>query len=621
MRVRSRLPRVELDTFRRIFAELGGHLRPHRTRLALSALSLLGISLLTLSRPWPLKIVFDYVILPGSRLSGESALAFLEGWDRRSVLALAAISVLALAALKGLLTYSHSVLSKIVGHRLVADIRLQLFSHIQRLPQSYHDYRETGELMTRMTGDVRLVKDLLVSTIITLGSQLLLILGMLAVMVWLDWVLALVAVGVIPFFALAAFRFSGRIKSSARRQREMYGKIVASMQESLAGITQVKGFGQEKTREHLLGKSIDRDVKANVRTTKLEADYSRIVEVINAVATCLVLWIGAIRAQAGIISPGDLLIFVSYLRGIYRPLQSVARHSTRAAKATVRGEKILELLDLEAEVHDAEDSVSARELRGDICFENVWFSYASGQPVLREFSCRIPPQKTTLLIGATGAGKSTVAKLILRLYEPDRGTLRIDGRDIAEYRIASLRKRITPLAQETFLFRASIAENIAFGKRRATPEEIEEAARLVGAHEFIQRLPEGYDTLVGEGGLTLSGGQRQRISFARAALRKSAVMIFDEPATGLDVHAERETKEVLWELRRERTLVIITHRLHYLGMADWVVFIRDGQMVEEGDPQTLFSRRGEFYTYITKGREPLGPAVRLDGLFQLGDRS
>ncbi|MFQ5510614.1 MAG: ABC transporter ATP-binding protein [Candidatus Krumholzibacteriia bacterium] len=568
----------------------------------MSVLSVLGVSLMTLLRPWPLKMVFDYILLPGRGSSQTGPLSRLAGWDPMTILAVAAGSVLALAVIKGLLTYSHSVLSKIVGHRLVADVRLRLFSHVQRLPQSYHDYRETGELMTRMTGDITLLQDLLVSTIITLGSHVVLIAGMLAVMFWLDWQLGLVALLVLPFFTVAAFRFSGQIKTSARRQREMYGKIVASVQESFAGIAQVKSFGQEKSREKLIGRSMGRDVKANVKTTRLAANYSRVVELINAVGTCLVLWLGVKKALAGLITPGDLLIFLAYLRGIYRPLQSVARLSTRVAKATVRGEKIMEIFDMVTEVQDPADAVSAAGVRGDIRFERVRFSYVDGRPVLDELSCRIPQGKTTLIIGETGAGKSTIAKLILRLYEPESGTVYLDDRDIAQYRIKSLRKRITPLTQETFLFRATIGENIAFGKRHATQQEIKEAAHLAGANEFIESLPEGYDTLVGESGLTLSGGQRQRISFARAALRKSPMMIFDEPATGLDVHAEREAKEVLKVLSEDRTLVIITHRLHFLEQADWVIFVRDGRAEQEGDPEDLIAHKGEFFEFVTRAR-------------------
>jgi ATP-binding cassette subfamily B protein len=507
--------------------------------------------------------------------------------------------VLLLAVLRGVFKYAESVLSKTVGHRLVAQIRLQLFSHVQRLPQSYHDYRETGDLMTRMTGDIGLLEELLTTTVISMGTQILLIAGMFGIMLWLDWQLALLTIAVAPFFLLAAFRFSLRIKQSARRQREAYGKIVASVQESLAGIVQVKTYGQEKKREKLIGKSMTRDVKANVKTTRLAANYARVVEIITAVGTGMVLFFGALKVRSGAITAGELRVFISYVRSIYRPVRDLARLSTKVAKATVRGEKIIELMEMQPEVTDQPGAVSAGGIRGEVRFEHVEFAYVSGSPVLRDFSCHIPAKKTTVVLGHTGAGKSTLAKLILRLYEPGDGSICLDGHPIGDYRIRSLRKRITPLTQETFLFRTTIEENIGFGQRRPDPEAIVAAAKRAGAHEFIMNLPDGYDTLVGEGGLTLSGGQRQRISFARAALRQSPVMIFDEPATGLDPKSEQQTKAVLRAMCEDRTLIVITHRLHFLDLADWVIVVDGGRMVEEGHPVDLQKSGGAFTDFLT----------------------
>lgn len=607
MRLKSRLAPVDLGSIRRIFGHFGHHLAPHRGRLTASAMLLLAAALVTLAQPWPLKIVFDYALLRPAGASVPSTWAFLQNLSPLTLISLAAALVLALASLRGALQYSESILTKTVGHRLVAQIRLQLFSHIQRLPQSYHDYRETGEIMTRLTGDIGLLEELLTTTVITVVSQCLLILGMFAIMLTIDWQLALLTAAVTPLFLLAAFRYSPRIRQSARQQRETYGKIVASVQESLAGISQVKSYGQEKQREKQISKSMDKDVKANVRTTRLAATYARIVDIIMALGTALVLWLGARRVLSGVLSAGDLLVFLAYVRGIYRPVQDIARLSTKVVKATVRGEKIIEILEMEPEVSDSPGSVAAEHIQGEIRFEHVQFAYVPGHPVLLDFSCHVPRHKTTLVIGHTGAGKSTLAKLILRLYDPQEGTIFLDGHDIRGYRIHSLRKRITPLAQDTFLFRATIEENIGFGRRHATPEEIREAAHRASAHEFIEKLPLGYQTLVGEGGLTLSGGQRQRISFARAALRQSPVMIFDEPATGLDPRSERAAKDALSEFRRDRTMIIITHRLHFLDLADWVILLANGRVLEEGTPEDLRAHGKFFAEFVSHGE----PAVVL----------
>jgi ABC-type multidrug transport system fused ATPase/permease subunit len=310
------------------------------------------------------------------------------------------------------------------------------------------------------------------------------------------------------------------------------------------------------------------------------------------------------------------------MRGIYRPIRSISKLSARIAKAIVRGEKVMEILEIMPEVMDREGAVPVPRIKGRIRFEKITFGYVKDNYILHDFSCRIPRSKTTVIIGPTGAGKSTLAKLLLRLYEPQEGIISIDGRDISEFEIQSLRRKITSLTQETFLFQTSLKDNIAFGKHRASQQEIEKAAQMVGADQFIKRLPEGYDTIIGGGGLTLSGGQRQLVSFARAALLDSAIMIFDEPATGLDIHAEKEAKEALRTLKPHRVVIIITHRLNFLELADWTVFIRDGKLVEEGKPMELFHQRGDFYDYVSHeitrtgySQWPGGPVqTRIDGI-------
>lgn len=597
--VKSRLDSVDVRALRSVFGRFGGLLRANRGRLVLSGFSAVGVAIMTLARPWPLKVALDYILIPGSAHK-DSWLSFLADWNTTTVLVLCAAAILLIAAVRGLLTYTREVQSKAAGHQLVADIRLRLFTHIQRLPQSYHDYRETGELMTRLTGDMELVKELLVSTFITLGSQILIIIGMLTLMFWIDWQLALVGVAIAPLFLFAAFRFSGKIQRSARKQRERYGSMVASVQESLAGISQTKGFGREKEREKVVGRSLGRDAKANLRTTKLSASYTRIVELITALGSAVALFIGVMRALDGAITPGDLIVFLSYLRGVYRPVQGIARLTTKIAKATTRAEKILEIFDMEPEVRDSDDAKSARGTRGEFAFNAVSFSYVNRKQALNDFSCHIPAGKTTLIVGPNGAGKSTVAKLILRLYQPDKGKILLDSASIDEFKVQSLRKRITPLTQETFLFRTSIYDNIAFSKSRPTREEVIAAAKRVGADSFIRQLPEGYDTLVGEGGVTLSGGQRQLLSFARAALRDTPILILDEPASGLDIHVERDILSALKRLKADRTFIIITHRLTYLELADHVVFIRDGVAVEEGSVSELRERDGQFAQYVSQ---------------------
>jgi ATP-binding cassette subfamily B protein len=598
MQVRYNLPRIDVTAVRNIFRRFAPLLKPYRGRLIFAALAMLGTTLLSLARPWPIKVVLDAVLMPGKKAPTTLLFVPIQNLTAYQAITAAAVAVIIIAVLEGMLRYAHTILSKIIGHKLVGAIRLELFSHVQRLPLSYHDYRETGDLLTRMTDDITLVEDLMVNTIVSALSQSLLIVGMISIMFWLDWQLGLMMIAVMPLFLLVAFRFSVKIRSSAKKQRETYGKIVASMQESLAGISHIKNYSQEKTREKLIGQSLSRDVKANVRTARLTAHYERMVEIIVAIGTAGILWLGAVKAYRGQISAGDLMVFLSYLRSAYRPIKAMANRTANVAKAVVRGEKLLEILEMRPEVADDDTGRSAADIKGDIRFENVNFSYVHGRPTLTDFTCRMPGGKTTVILGTTGAGKSTVAKLILRLYDYQSGKLFMDGRDIQEFNVRSLRKRIAPLAQETFLFRTSIEENIGFGRRHATNEEIVLASERAGIHGFISGLPEGYNTLVGEGGVTLSGGQRQRISCARAILRGSNIMIFDEPATGLDVHSEQATKNMLAEMRIGRTMILITHRLHFLEMADWVILVSDGRVVEEGTPSELYDRQGAYYHFI-----------------------
>jgi len=617
-RIRSKLPHLDLGSYVRIWREMGKHLYPHRGALARSALASFGVSLTALLAPWPLKIVFDYVLAPPKGAHPEWFSRWLVGIDPGWILAGAAVSVLAFTAINGALSYTATILSQVTGHQVVAAIRARLFAHTQRLPQSWHDYRETGDVMARLTGDVQLVEELLVDSVVTFASQAFLMLGMLGIMFWLDPLLGLASISIAPLFVIAAFSFSGRIKSAARKQRTTYGKIVDSIQETLVGIAHVKSFGQEEAREEVFSRSTDRDVRTNIRTTRLEAKYQRTVEMLNALGTCLVLGLGAMRVRDGVMTPGDLLIYLSYLRRLYRPLQRVARASTRSAKATVRGEKILEVFALPTEPNDPAEEIPEAMVQGEVRFENVTFSYRGDASVLYDVSCSMPSGKTTLVLGATGAGKSTMAKLLLRFYEPASGRILLDGKGIRSFPISQLRQLVTPLSQDAFLFRTTIAENIAFGRRHATREEIEAAAAFVGADAFVRRLPDGYDTLVGEGGLTLSGGQRQWITFARAALRQSPVMVFDEPATGLDVHAEAETKGVLKKLGRGRTMIVITHRLGFLDLADWVIFLCDGRVSEEGTLEESVERRGELYDYLARGREHLAALRWLERVVERG---
>lgn len=605
MKIRLRLPRFPLADLRRVYQYFGHHLRPHRAALLGGGVCLLGLAVVEMARPWPLKLVFDYILIPDRTGHVGFLDGFLSGWSTGAILGLASLGLLLIAVVSGLLNYGQTMLLGAVGHKVVGGIRLQLFSHIQRLPQSYHDQRETGDLMMRITGDLSLLKELLVSILLNLGSRLVVVVGMLSAMFWMDATLTWIALSVVPVLLLANTHFSTRIKSESRRQRRKEGLLADAVHESMVGIGLTKVFAQEKKQEKRFSKGVDSDVRAGLKIRRLEATFSRTVEVIVALGMCLVLWFGVNRALAQELSAGDLLIFISYMRQLYRPVRDTARLSTRTAKAVASAQRVIEVLELKAPVDDDPSGMSASNLTGDIRFDHVSFAYREAHQVLFDVSCAIPAGKTTAIVGPSGSGKSTISKLILRLYDPTSGVITIDGRDCRDYRTRSLRKQITSLTQDIAMFHTSIRENIAFARPSATLEEIVAAAEKVGAHAFIESLPEGYDTVVGEGGLTLSGGQRQRVAFARAALRDSRIMIFDEPATGLDADAEREAKEALASLRDGRTVIIITHRLNFLDLSDHAVLIKDGRIVDEGATSLLLANSGPFQEYVQQWYDQL----------------
>ncbi len=605
MRLRLRLPKIPLADLRRVHQYFGHHLKPHRAALVGGGICLLGIALVEMARPWPLKLVFDYILLPGQAGQVDSFGQLISGWSVGAILGLASVGLLVIALLSGILNYGQTMLLGAVGHKVVGGIRLQLFSHIQRLPQSYHDQRETGDLMMRLTGDLNLLKELLVSILMTMGSRIVVVVGMLTAMFWMDATLTLIALSVVPVLLIANTHFSSRIKSESRKQRRKEGLLADAVHESMTGISLTKVFAQEKKQERRFSKGVESDVRAGLRIRRLEATFSRTVEVVAALGMCLVLWFGVRRALAQELSAGDLLIFMSYMRQLYRPVRDTARLSTRTAKAVISAQRVIQILEMKTPADDDPSGVSASNLTGDIHFDHVSFAYREGYPVLNDVSFSIPHGQTTAIIGPSGSGKSTIAKLILRLYEPTSGAINIDGRDCREYRMRSLRKQITSLTQDITMFHTSVRENIAFAKPYATYEEIVRAAEKVGAHAFIEDLPDGYDTVVGESGLTLSGGQRQRVAFARAALRDSRIMLFDEPATGLDAVAEREAKDALASLRDGRTLVIITHRLNFLDLTDHAILIRNGMVIDEGATTSLMTNSGPFQEYVQQWYDQL----------------
>jgi ATP-binding cassette subfamily B protein len=413
-------------------------------------------------------------------------------------------------------------------------------------------------------------------------------------MFWMNWPLALMALAVFPLFFLSTVRISGRIREVARKQRRREGAMAATAAESIGAIKVVQAFCLEETLERTFSAQSRKTFKDGVRGKRLASRLERTVDVLIAIDQALVLGYGAWLVLQGTSTPGDLLVFLSYLKGAFRPMRDLAKYTGRLAKATAAGERVLDVLDTPSDVTDLPDAVPAPTFYGEVCFENVCFAYEPPHPVLKDISFETIPGQCVALVGPSGSGKSTLASLLLRLRDPQLGCIRIDGADLRTYTLSSLRAQISIVLQESTLFGVSIRDNITCGLQDVPPDQIEVAARLANAHDFIMELPAGYDTVLGERGVTLSGGERQRIAIARAAVREAPIVILDEPATGLDNENEHAVQEALERLTWGRTTFLIAHDLRSTERADLILYLDRGRIVESGTHRELMRKRGRY---------------------------
>jgi ABC-type multidrug transport system fused ATPase/permease subunit len=559
---------------------MGPHLRPHRRPLIIAGFALLGVALTEVLRPWPLKIVFDGLLIPQDRpdaIVGWLTSTFGEG---DLLLAAMAGAILLIALIGGALAFVQAFLIASVGQRVVAEIRLDLYRHVHSLSHSFHDTASTGDILSRLTGDVRMMRDLLIDAVVFFAARSLVVLITVTVMLLMDWRLTLAALSILPPLYLLTRHFGRRIKGAAKRQRRKEGQIAVVMTEGISSIDVVKGFAREAYEEQRFARQNRSSARAGVAATRLAAHMERLTQVLLAAGTAIVLFYGVSRVRGGAISPGDLLVFTAYLATLYKPVRRIAAMTARISKASASGERLMEVFDLKPDVADKPDAIELDKAQGHLRFENVSFAYDARQPVLRHASLTIAPGETLALVGPSGMGKSSVARLIMRFYDPQEGRVTLDGADLRDIALVSLRDQVSVVLQDSVLFATSIRDNIAYGRLDADDEEILAAARAAGADAFIRAMPEGYDTIVGERGETLSGGQRQRIALARAILRDAPVLILDEPLNGLDKQTALDLLDRLETITAGRTTLLIAHDPLSLRLADRLVQIRDGQFHE-----------------------------------------
>jgi len=568
-------------------------LRPHWKALAIGLLAVLGETLTDVLEPWPIKIVVDHLLQSKSLPGWLSGIVFgLFGQNKLAILNFAVAAVAVIAVVGAISSYTEKYLTMSVGQWVMHDLRRTLYNHIQRLSLAEHDEARTGDVITRVTSDIEAIQDFISTALLGMVVNALTLVGMIAVMLYINWRFTLIALSIAPALFLVVYSFTRRIKKASRAVRKKQSELVSVVQEVLTSIRVVKAFAREDYEQERFESQSLENVEVALQARTIKAKLLPFVEVLVAAGTCLVLGYGARLALAGQLSAGVLIVFLLYLGKMYKPMRDLSKMTDTISKAVVGYERIQEVLEIESRVRDLPRARPAPRFKGKIEFDHVSFSYDGEQPVLKDISFQIEPGQVVAIVGPTGTGKTTIISLISRFYDPRSGQVKIDETDIRLFTQKSVREQISFVLQETLLFRAPVWQNIAYGKPDAPRDEIIRAAQLANAHEFIEKMPEGYDTMVGERGVTLSGGQRQRIAIARAIIRNTPILILDEPTSGLDAAAEQIVIEGLNRLMEGRTAVVIAHHLATFRHADVIFVIKDSELVERGTHEELLAAGG-----------------------------
>jgi ATP-binding cassette subfamily B protein len=562
--------------------------------------------LLVLLRPYRTKVVLMFVALVAATAATLApaplaALAIDDGiraGDIGTLNLVVAAFVLSALVLWGA-SYAQTYLVGWVGQRALQDLRLRIFRHLQAMPVGFYERRQAGQLISRMTNDVQALDALVTDSVTTLFQASLTLLGTVVILLLFDVELALLTFLVFPVLAVASVAFRIAASGAYRRTRETIGAITAYLQESLSGIRIVRAFGQEPRHERHFSQLNRRNAEANMTTVNLNAAYFPAVELVSALATVGILLYGGAQAIQGEVTVGVLIGFIAALNGFFDPIQQLSQLYTTYQSGMAALDKIFELLETEPTMTDKPGALELPRLRGEIELDDVRFAYegAGDEHVVAVdgLSLHVAPGQTVALVGSTGAGKSTIAKLVARFYDPTSGAVLVDGHDLRDVRASSLRSQMGIVPQEGFLFSGTIGENIGFGRPDATDEEIAAAARAVGAHGFVAALQHGYDTEVGERGAQLSAGQRQLVAFARALIADPRILILDEATSNVDLHTESRIEEGLRRLLAGRTAIVIAHRLSTIRQAARIVVLEHGRIVEQGTHEELLHARGAYW--------------------------
>ena len=561
--------------------------QPYKKWLLLIFVAMVIGTLMDIASPWPLKIIIDNVI-GGQPLPQWLAWIKVFSINTKTQLAAAAAAILILiTVIGGIAAYANSYYTESVAQYVANDVRLQVYHHLERLSFGYYDTHQVGKILSTITTDVSTIQDFVSTTLLSILIDTMTILGILAFMFYINWGFALIAVAVTPFLLVFVFRLKKSVKKSVREVRQDESNVFTVLQQGLESIKVIDAFGTQDIEEQRLKTASMETVHAALKARRLKALISPVVSIVVTFCVALVLWKGSILVMAGFMTIGALTVLLSYLGKFFSPVKDLAKMTNAVAQATVALERIQQLLATDDIIPEKPNAVDPDKFNGEIIFDDVTFGYTNDCTVLKNVSLKIYAGQRIGICGQTGCGKSTIASLIPRFYDPVFGKILIDGADITDYKLVGLRKQIGFVLQDTVLFYGSIGENIAYGKPDATKEEIVNAAKLANAEEFIAKMPHGYDTPVGERGLTLSGGQRQRIGIARAIVRNAPILILDEPTAALDTESEKIVMEALQTLMKGRTVITIAHRLSTIQNSDKIIVIKNGCIMEEGTHEEL----------------------------------
>jgi len=591
------------ETLRRLLA----YLRPFWLHLLGAALLVIISSLSRLAGPFLIGVAIDRYISPETAAAVRSIPFLPPNLPPRT----------GLAAIMGVLLFTYLLnwgatagqfyLIVVVGQQLLFNLRREIFERIQSLSLSFFDRHEAGDLMSRLSNDTDIINSVLSGGLVQFASSLLMLVGIGTTMLAMNWRLALAALTTVPLMLFTTFFFSRRARTAFRRTRETLGEVSAELEENISGVRVVQAFGRERASlaEFETANVANRD--ANVAAQSITSAFSPTLDVLSSVGLAVVVSYGGYLALNQVGSIGVIITFLFYVQRFFEPLRGVANLWAQLQAALAGAERIFQLLDTEPEIADRPGARELEPIQGHVQFDQVYFSYNEGEPVLEGVSLTAEPGQTVALVGPTGAGKTTIASLLARFYDVTAGAVRVDGTDVREVTRRSLRQQMGVVPQDTFLFSGTVMDNIRYGRLDASDEEVVEAARLARADDFIRRLPQRYQTELGEKGARLSQGQRQLLAIARAILADPHILVLDEATSSVDTRTEQQIQEALEELLADRTAFIIAHRLSTVQKADQVLVIEGGQIIERGTHEELIRQGGKYYhLYVSQFRETGG---------------